>query len=55
MPIAYVYITEKMYDALPSTPLDRISFIVSYVDDVFPNLRIALKILETIASCRQAS
>lgn len=36
-------------DALPSTPLELISFIVSYGDDVFPNLRIALQILLTIA------
>lgn len=36
-------------DALPSTPLDLISFIVSYGDDIFPNLRIALQILLTIA------
>lgn len=36
-------------DALPSTPLELLSFIVSYEDDVFPNLRIALQILLTIA------
>lgn len=36
-------------DSLPSTPLKLISFIVSYGDDVFPNLRIALQILLTIA------
>lgn len=36
-------------DALPSTPLELLSFIVSFGDDVFPNLRIALQILLTIA------
>lgn len=36
-------------DPLPTTPLDLLSFIVSYGDDVFPNLRIALQILLTIA------
>ena len=36
-------------DALPSTPLELISFIVSCGDDVFPNLRIVLQILLTIA------
>ena len=36
-------------DALPSTPLKLIFFIVWYGDDVFPNLRIALQILLTIA------
>ena len=32
-------------DALPSTPLELISFIASYGDDVFPNLRIIQQIL----------
>ena len=36
-------------DPLPTTPLDLFSFIVSYGDDVFPNLRIALQILHIIA------
>ena len=34
---------------IPTTPLDLLSFILSYGDDVFPNLRIALRILLTIA------
>ena len=34
---------------IPTTPLDLLSFILSYGDDVFPNLRIALQILLTIA------
>lgn len=34
---------------LPAKPLDLLSFIISYGDDVFPNLRIALQILLTIA------
>ena len=34
---------------IPTTPLDLHSFILSYGDDVFPNLRIALQILLTIA------
>ena len=29
--------------------MDRLGFIVSYGDDVFPNLRISLQILLTIA------
>jgi hypothetical protein len=45
-------------DSLPSTPLELISFIVSYGEDVFPNLRIALQILLTvavsIASCERS-
>ncbi len=45
-------------DTLPSSPLDLLSFIVSYGDDVFPNLRIALQILQTIsvsiASCERS-
>ena len=36
-------------DTLPSTPLDLLSFIVSYGEDVFSNLRIALQIVITIA------
>jgi hypothetical protein len=36
-------------DTLPKTPLDLVSFIISYGDDTFPNLRISLQILLTIA------
>ena len=36
-------------DTLPKTPLNLVSFIISYEDDTFPNLRIALQILLTIA------
>ena len=36
-------------EVLPETPLDLLGFIVSYGDDVFPNLRISLQILLTIA------
>ena len=36
-------------DPIPTTTLDLLSFILSYGDDVFPNLRIALQILLTIA------
>ena len=43
---------------IPTTPLDLLSFILSYGDDVFPNLRIALQILLTvtvsIASCERS-
>ncbi|CAM1313279.1 Uncharacterised protein r2_g3227 [Pycnogonum litorale] len=35
--------------ALTETPLDLLGFIVFYGDDVFPNLRISLQILLTIA------
>ena len=34
---------------IPTTPLDLLSLIFSYGDDVFPNLSIALRILLTIA------
>ena len=34
---------------IPTTPLDLLSFILSYGGDVFPNIRIALQILLTIA------
>ena len=34
---------------IPATPLDLLSFVLLYGDDVFPNLRIALQILLTIA------
>ena len=34
---------------IPTTPLDLLSFILSYGDDVCPNLRIVLQILLTIA------
>jgi len=33
----------------PKTPLDLLNFIISYGDDVFPNLRVSLQILLTIA------
>jgi hypothetical protein len=33
----------------PETPLDLLGFIVLYGDDIFPNLRISLQILLTIA------
>ena len=36
-------------EVLPETPLDLLSFIVFYGDDIFPNLRIPLQILLTIA------
>jgi hypothetical protein len=36
-------------EVLPETPLDLLGFIVLYGDDVFPNLRISLQILLTIA------
>ena len=36
-------------DISPKTPIELLSFIISYGDDVFPNLRIALQILLTIA------
>jgi hypothetical protein len=36
-------------EVLPETSLDLLGFIVSYGDDVFPNLRISLQILLTIA------
>ena len=36
-------------DISPKTPIELLSFIISYGDDVFPNLRISLQILLTIA------
>jgi len=36
-------------EILPKTPLELLTFIMSYGEDVFPNLRIALQILLTIA------
>ena len=36
-------------EVLPETLLDLLCFIVSYGDEVFPNLRISLQILLTIA------
>ncbi|XP_011170408.3 zinc finger MYM-type protein 1-like [Solenopsis invicta] len=36
-------------DTLPDTPMKLLSFIISYGDDVFPNLCVALQILLTIA------
>ncbi|XP_059141319.1 uncharacterized protein LOC131929216 [Physella acuta] len=45
-------------DALPKNPFELLSFIISYGNDVFPNLRIALQILLTIsvsiASCERS-
>ena len=45
-------------DVFPSTPLELISFIVSYDDDIFSNLPIALQILLTItvsiANCERS-
>ena len=37
------------HDSEPTTPLELLSFVVSYGEDVFPNLRVALQILTTIA------
>jgi hypothetical protein len=43
---------------IPKTPVDFLEFIVAYGDDVFPNLRISLQILLTvavsIASCERS-
>jgi len=43
---------------LPRTPTDLLEFIVAYGDDAFPNLRISLQILLTvavsIASCERS-
>ena len=36
-------------EVLPETPLDLLGFIVFYGNDIFPNLRISLQILLTIA------
>jgi hAT family C-terminal dimerisation region len=45
-------------DAAPSSPLELLSFIISYRNDIFPNLRIALQIMLTIsvsiASCERS-
>ncbi|XP_055874546.1 uncharacterized protein LOC129924311 [Biomphalaria glabrata] len=45
-------------DATPSSPLELLSFIISYGNDIFPNLRIALQIMLTIsvsvASCERS-
>jgi hypothetical protein len=41
--------TARVSPFLPTNPLDLLSFIVWYSDDVFQNLRIALQILLTIA------
>lgn len=42
----------------PKTPLEFLTFIISYGEDVFPNLRVALQILLTIsvsiASCERS-
>ena len=40
---------ETRQDTAPKTPTELLSFIVSYGEDVFPNLRVALQILLTIA------
>ena len=37
------------HEVLTETPLDLLGFIVFYGDDIFPNLRISLQILLTIA------
>ena len=39
---------------IPTTPLDLFSFILSYGDDVFPNLQILLTIAVSIASCERS-
>ena len=43
---------------VPQTALELLKFVVSYGDDVFPNLRVALQILLTIsvsvASCERS-
>ena len=36
-------------DKAPKTPIEMLTFIVSYGEDVFPNLRVALQMLLTIA------
>ena len=45
-------------DALPATPLDLLSLIISYGEEVLPNLRIAMQILliisVSIASCERS-
>ncbi|XP_055877108.1 zinc finger MYM-type protein 1-like [Biomphalaria glabrata] len=45
-------------DATPSSPLELLSFIISYGNDIFPNLQIALQIMLTIsvsvASCERS-
>ena len=40
---------DTRHDVLPRSPLQLLSFIVTYGEDVFPNLRISLQILLTIA------
>ena len=40
---------DTRHDVLPQSPLQLLSFIVTYGEDVFPNLRISLQILLTIA------
>ena len=46
------------WSPIPTTPLDLLLFILSFGDDVFPNLRIALQILliiaVSIASCERS-
>ncbi|XP_055882188.1 uncharacterized protein LOC129925758 [Biomphalaria glabrata] len=45
-------------NATPSSPLELLSFIISYGNDIFPNLRIVLQIMLTIsvsvASCERS-
>ena len=36
-------------DSAPATALELLQFVVSYGDDVFPNLRVAIQIMLTIA------
>ena len=49
---------ETRQDTAPKTPTELLSFNVSYGEDVFPNLRVALQILltiaDTIASCERS-
>jgi len=39
----------------PKTHLELLTFIISYGEDVFPNLRISLHIAVSIASCERSS
>ncbi|KAI8784290.1 Zinc finger MYM-type protein 1 [Biomphalaria glabrata] len=41
-------------DATPSTPLELLSFIISYGNDIFPNLQIMLTISVSVASCERS-
>ena len=42
-------VNARQDDEVPKTPLELLSFIVNYGEDVFPNLRVALQLLLTIA------